>query len=105
VGAGALLAENPLAWRSFAPAGDAGASRRAEGLMKLDREVFAKMMDAAKKGVLLTALAAAAYAIQPVLTAGVALVALAQYYRMAKFMRLHDKLQKAVREALIGVLR
>ncbi|MBI5882926.1 MAG: M48 family metalloprotease [Elusimicrobia bacterium] len=70
-------------------------------LMEMDREVFAAMMGAAIKGVLATALAAAAFFIHPVLTVGVGLVALAQYYRMIKFMILHNKLQKAIQDALL----
>ena len=35
---------------------------------------------------------------QPVLAIGVGLVALAQYYRMAKFMVLHNKLQRAIQK-------
>ncbi|MFA6316048.1 MAG: M48 family metalloprotease [Elusimicrobiota bacterium] len=73
----------------------------AEKLIAMDREVFASMMTAATKGVLATALAGIAFFIHPILTVGVGLVALAQYYRMIKFMIIHHKLQKAIQDALL----
>ncbi|MBI5240722.1 MAG: hypothetical protein HY926_09635 [Elusimicrobia bacterium] len=99
-GAGVRLAAPPMAWRSILPT-VTSRGEAAERLMELDREAFAKMMDAGLKGVLLTVLSAAAYLIQPVLTIGVGLVALAQYYRLAKFMALHNKLQKQIQEQLL----
>jgi len=82
-----------------------GPAHAAEEFMALDREVFGKMTDAAVKGVLATLLAAAAFFIHPVLTVGVGLVALAQYYRMVRFMLLHNKLQKAVEKAVLDGVR
>ncbi|MCX5795640.1 MAG: M48 family metalloprotease [Elusimicrobia bacterium] len=74
------------------------AAQAVDGLLALDREVSGKVKDAAVKGVLATLLAAAAFFIHPVLTVGVGLVALAQYYRMVKFMLLRSRLQKTIQK-------
>ncbi|MBI4679529.1 MAG: M48 family metalloprotease [Elusimicrobia bacterium] len=81
------------------------AAELARNLMEMDREVFNNMTSAGVKGVLATVLAAGAFIIHPWLTIGVGLVALAQFYRMIKYMILHNKLQKAIQDALIESVR
>ncbi|MBI5623861.1 MAG: M48 family metalloprotease [Elusimicrobia bacterium] len=77
------------------------AGKVASELMTLDREVFSSMTHAAAMGVAATALAGLAFFIHPILTMGVALVAVAQFYRMVRFMLLHHWLQKKIQEVLL----
>ena len=58
-----------------------------------------------EKGLLATLLAAGAFIIHPWLAIGVGLVALAQYYRMVKFMIPHGKLRKAIQDNLLESAR